>query len=180
MDHLDRRRREETTRSVGALEFSRRSAPNRRHSHNWHDRASRASSTAKHIGTSRPIAGEGAGLRPGSRRGVTRRRHDRPPATRVSAAAAELAVAGVAEAGDDEGLLVEVRRRSQRCRCQIDSPASSSAWIPSGAASAHTTVIGSGAPRSSSSSIVAISEPPVASIGSTTITGRPATTPAAC
>ena len=46
--------------------------------------------------------------------------------------------------------------------------------MPSGAASAHTTVIGSGAPRSRSNSIVAINEPPVASIGSTTITGRPA------
>ena len=46
--------------------------------------------------------------------------------------------------------------------------------MPSGAHSAHTTVIGVGASRSSSSSTVCTSEPPVASIGSTTITGRPA------
>ena len=55
-----------------------------------------------------------------------------------------------------------------------DSPAVRSRSIPSGAQSAHTTMIGSGAPRSRSSSHVWTSDPPVASIGSTTITGRPA------
>ena len=47
--------------------------------------------------------------------------------------------------------------------------------MPSGAASAHTTVIGSGASRSAQQlASCARSEPPVASIGSITITGRPA------
>ncbi len=46
--------------------------------------------------------------------------------------------------------------------------------MPSGAARAQTTVIGSGAPRASSSSTALINDPPVASIGSSTITGRPA------
>ena len=41
----------------------------------------------------------------------------------------------------------------------------------SGAQRAHTAVIGVGASRSISSSIVCTSDPPVASIGSTTITG---------
>ena len=46
--------------------------------------------------------------------------------------------------------------------------------IPSGAASTHTTRIGSGAPRSTSSRQVNSSDPPVASIGSSTKTGRSA------
>ena len=46
--------------------------------------------------------------------------------------------------------------------------------MPSGAHSAHTTMIGAGASRSTSSSHVCTSDPPVASIGSITITGRPA------
>ncbi len=45
--------------------------------------------------------------------------------------------------------------------------------MPSGAATAHTAVTSS-APRSASSSIVWTIEPPVASIGSSTNTGRPA------
>ena len=93
---------------------------------------------------------------------------------------AELAVAGVAEAGHDEGLFVEALVDRGGVEVDRQPGVARSAWMPSGAASAHTTMIGSGAPRSSSSSIVAISEPPVASIGSSTITaGRPATR-AAC
>ena len=45
--------------------------------------------------------------------------------------------------------------------------------IPSGAASTHTAMIGP-APRAASSRHACSSEPPVASIGSSTSTGRPA------
>ena len=54
------------------------------------------------------------------------------------------------------------------------TPDSSIRRMPSGAARAHTTMIGSGAPRSVRILHVCNSEPPVASIGSITITGRPA------
>ena len=52
------------------------------------------------------------------------------------------------------------------------SPLSSSRRSPSGAATAHTTVMSS-APRSVSRRQQCTSEPPVASIGSSTSTGRP-------
>ena len=84
---------------------------------------------------------------------------------------AEEAVAGVAEARDDVGLVVEplVDRRRHDVR---DERAESSRRIPSGAASTHTQVRGP-APRSARMRQLCSSEPPVASIGSSTSTGRP-------
>ena len=53
------------------------------------------------------------------------------------------------------------------------SPVRSSRAMPSGAASTHSTVM-SGHPRPASSLQQCSSDPPVASIGSSTSTGRPA------
>ena len=61
---------------------------------------------------------------------------------------------------DEEQISVAVKTRSGR-------PLSSSRWMPSGAASAHSTVIDV-APRAVSSPQQCTSEPPVASIGSST------------
>ena len=79
-------------------------------------------------------------------------------------AGAELAVACVAEAGQDVAAVVELRSRAAQWMA-TSGCASLTALTPSGAAMRLTSLIGV-APHSLSTSMAAVAEPPVASIGS--------------
>ena len=104
--------------------------------------------------------------------GIPGPKTDLNPREPLNSGGAELAVAGVAQSGDDEGGGVEVLVDGGGDDVDVEAGVAQPVDA-SGAQRAHTAVIGS-ASRSISSSIVCTSDPPVASIGSTTITGRPA------